>query len=325
MNYGPKSVTSALSPQIPVIDVEAIMCGWYRESVARDIIFAANTVGAFQVINHGINTRQILDMSKHFLGSSTDKKMAASKSDGIWGHFGLLGERTQGAPDMKEGIYLRSEMSSRDAIFSGFVLRGPNKWPCQKDFPKFKSSVESHFDEVDQTAHAICRCISSELGWGTDYFSVNTISTFKQLGMFRYHKIKDDSIQSDWGVGAHSDRGLITMVTSDAGGLQVQLPDANIWFDVPVVEGAVIILVNDYLDYITNGYCKSSVHRVLKPTSSDRYSVTTFVSPHFDLDMSVEHIGDGVSDHVRDIIEQYHCTSAGEHATQQLVYSLTKD
>ena len=52
-------MTSALSPQIPVIDVEAIMCGWYRESVARDIIFAANTVGAFQVINHGINTRQV--------------------------------------------------------------------------------------------------------------------------------------------------------------------------------------------------------------------------------------------------------------------------
>jgi len=104
----------------------------------------------------------------------------------------------------------------------------------------------------------------------------------------------------------------------------VQLPDANIWVDVPVVEGAIVILINDYLDYITNGYCKSSVHRVLKPTSSDRYSVTTFVSPQFDLEMSIKHIGGGVSDHVRYVIAKNNCTTAGEHATQQLVNSLKK-
>ena len=85
-----------------------------------------------------------------------------------------------------------------------------------------------------------------------------------------------------------------------------------------------MILINDYLDYITNGYCKSSVHRVLKPTSSDRYSVTTFVAPHFDLEMSMEHIGDGVSDHVRDAVNKNNYTVVGEHMIQQLVHSLGK-
>jgi len=105
---------------------------------------------------------QILDTCKDFLSSSADKKMTASKSDGIWGYFELLGERTQGELDLKEGIYLRSEMSSQDAISSELALL--NKWPSREDFPTFRSSVESHFDAVDQTARAICRCISCELG-----------------------------------------------------------------------------------------------------------------------------------------------------------------
>ena len=93
---------------------------------------------------------------------------------------------------------------------------------------------------------------------------------------------------------------------------------------MPLVKGAMVVLVNDYLDYITNGYCKSSVHRVLKPTSSDRYSVTTFIAPHFDLEMSINQVGDGVSEHVRDAIKRNNYSIVGEHMIQQLVRSLAK-
>jgi len=86
----------------------------------------------------------------------------------------------------------------------------------------------------------------------------------------------------------------------------------------------MVVLVNDYLDYITNGYCKSSVHRVLKPTSSDRYSVATFIAPHFDLEMSVDQVGDDVSEHVRDAIKENNFTVAGEPITQQLIRSFAQ-
>ena len=110
-----------------------------------------------------------------------------------------------------------------------------------------------------------------------------------------------------------------------AEGLEIKLPASDTWVGVPVVEGALVVLVNDYLDYITNGYCKSSVHRVLKPTSSDRYSVATFIAPHFDLEMSMDQVGDGVSEHVRDAVKRNNYSVVGEPMIQQLVSSLAKN
>ena len=107
-------------------------------------------------------------------------------------------------------------------------------------------------------------------------------------------------------------------------GLQIKVPNSDTWVDVPLIEGAVVILVNDYLDYITNGYCKSTTHRVRKPKLSDRYSVTTFVVPHFDLEMLMKQIGDGVSDHVRNAVKKNNYTTIGEHMIRQLVHSLAK-
>ena len=108
------------------------------------------------------------------------------------------------------------------------------------------------------------------------------------------------------------------------GGLQIQLPSSDTWVDVLPVDNAVVILVNDYLDCITNGFCKTSIHRVLRPPLHDRYSVTTFVVPHFNLEMTLDKIGDAVSDHVRDAIKKKPYTTIGEHIIERFVLSFTK-
>jgi len=70
--------------------------------------------------------------------------MMASKGDGIWGYFGLLGEKTLGTPDVKEGIYFRSQLSClKNVDLSDFALKEPNKWPHQVDFPQFRESHDA--------------------------------------------------------------------------------------------------------------------------------------------------------------------------------------
>ena len=143
--------------------------------------------------------------------------MVASKGDGIWGYFGLFGEQTQGIPDVKEGTHLRSELSYlRNVDLSKFPLREPNKWPHQKDFPNFRAAIESNFAEVYQTACAISRCISTKLGWESNYFINNIISQFEWIGIFRYHQ-DQNRIHPNFGVGQHSDPAMFSVVTSDAG------------------------------------------------------------------------------------------------------------
>jgi len=143
--------------------------------------------------------------------------MMASKGDGIWGYFGLLGEQTDGIPDVKEGTHLRSELSHlRNVDLSKFPLRGPNKWPHQDDFPNFRAAVESNFVEVYQTECVISKCIATKLGWEPNYFINNIISQFGWIGIFRYHQ-DQKGIHPDFGVGLHSDPAIFSMVTSNAG------------------------------------------------------------------------------------------------------------
>ena len=51
--------------------------------------------------------------------------------------------------------------------------------------------------------------------------------------------------------------------------------------------------------------------------------MATFIAPYFDLEMSMDQVGDGVSEHVRDAIERNNYVVV-EHMIQQLVRSLAK-
>ena len=62
------------------------------------------------------------------------------------------------------------------------------------------------------------------------------------------------------------------------GGLQVKAKDGS-WVDVPPINGTLIVNVGDVAEIWTNGFCRSVMHRVAKPTTRDRYSVATFVDP----------------------------------------------
>jgi isopenicillin N synthase-like dioxygenase len=108
--------------------------------------------------------------------------------------------------------------------------------------------------------------------------------------------------------GAHSDYGSLTLLFRLRGqpGLEILLKDGKTWAPVPVVppsaenDPAPPILVNigDLLSYWTNGLLRSTVHRVVFPSSSSssssggvvvdgetdvaspRYSIAYFCHPH---------------------------------------------
>jgi len=143
--------------------------------------------------------------------------MVASKGNGIWGYFELLGEQTDGIPDVKEGTHLRTDLSYvRNIDLSKFPLKDHNKWPHKEDFPNFRPAVESNFVGVYQVSCAISRCIATKLGWEPNYLVNNVISQFGWIGIFRYHKDQQE-IYPDFGVGQHSDPAIFSMVTSDTG------------------------------------------------------------------------------------------------------------
>jgi isopenicillin N synthase-like dioxygenase len=66
------------------------------------------------------------------------------------------------------------------------------------------------------------------------------------------------------GSSPHSDWGFLTLIMQDnVGGLQVQPSGTQQWIDVPVVDGALVLNIGDYLSLLTHGRFISPLHRVI--------------------------------------------------------------
>ncbi|VAH37290.1 unnamed protein product [Triticum turgidum subsp. durum] len=91
------------------------------------------------------------------------------------------------------------------------------------------------------------------------------------------------------GTTAHSDPCFLTVVLQNAvGGLQVLVDGLQeddkkksdaVWVDVPVVAGALVVNVGDFLQLVSNGKFKSVEHRVVAKSVGPRVSVACFFRP----------------------------------------------
>jgi isopenicillin N synthase-like dioxygenase len=82
---------------------------------------------------------------------------------------------------------------------------------------------------------------------------------------------------------AHEDINLITLLpAATAVGLEIQDNQAN-WYEVPSDRGELVVNVGDMLQMASQGYYRSTTHRVINPSSRDartsRFSMPLFLHP----------------------------------------------
>ena len=89
------------------------------------------------------------------------------------------------------------------------------------------------------------------------------------------------SEQDTWGVGEHTDYGLLTILKQDdAGGLEVKSGSNSI--NAPPVPHSFVCNIGDMLDRMTSGVYRSTPHRVRNMSGRDRLSFPFFFDPNFD-------------------------------------------
>lgn len=107
-----------------------------------------------------------------------------------------------------------------------------------------------------------------------------------------------------FGAGAHTDFGAITMLLQQPGkeGLEVYYAPDNEWLHVSSVEDRYVVNIGDLVQKWTKGAYRSTVHRVVNAAGDDRYSVPCFYEGDFSAKNPFDPddtSGETVEEHVR--------------------------
>jgi hypothetical protein len=144
--------------------------------------------------------------------------------------------------------------------------------------------VLAYLDALTRLGHTLMEGIALSLGLDAAYFADRyTADPLILIRIFNYPSRSTPAGQDvQWGVGEHTDYGLLTILRQDdIGGLQVRT--AQGWIDAAPVPDSFVINIGDMLDRMTGGLYRSTPHRVALNTSGrDRLSMPFFFDPHFE-------------------------------------------
>jgi isopenicillin N synthase-like dioxygenase len=287
----PAPGSSYAATPLPIIDMASLLDradAPARLKAATAISAACRDSGFFYVIGHGVPPallERLEAASRRFFALPDDAKaeIAMARGGRAWrGWFPLGGELTSGRPDIKEGLYLGAELPvEHPRVKAGWALHGPNLWPAH--VPELRDAVLSYIAAATRAAHALMEGVALSLGLDDDYFARHyTAEPTVLFRIFRYPAAAADA--ADWGVGEHTDYGLLTLLAQDTNaGLQVKTPGRG-WVDAPPLPGALVCNIGDMLDRLTGGWFRSTPHRVRNSGAGDRLSFPLF----FDPDMAAE-------------------------------------
>lgn len=275
---------------LPLIDVSALLDstadGADVARAANAIDTACRSLGFFRITGHGLGLERFaaLDAAARAFFAQPDEtkaEIAMPLAGAAWrGWFPVRGEITSGRPDRKEGLYVGLEHPpDHPRVAAGTPLHGANLFPPGPLGPIVRAWV----DDLARVAGSVMEGVALGLGlprsWFADHLTGDPTVLFR---IFHYPSLPDNADSDEWGVGEHTDYGLLTLLAQDdAGGLEVRTP-AGDWLDVPAEPGVLICNIGDMLDRLTEGRYRSTPHRVRNVSGRSRLSFPLFFDPSWD-------------------------------------------
>jgi isopenicillin N synthase-like dioxygenase len=183
-------------------------------------------------------------------------------------------------PNHSESFMIVDELdSSLDLRWSRSAVGGNQLWP--REIEGFEAAAKHYRNAMCKLGTATIRCFSSMMGRPRDGLDRYFVRPNAILRLLRYPALPDREADV-FGSAPHTDYGCLTFVAQDnVGGLQVQSVDDH-WFDVPVIENALVLNTGQMMAAWSRGRIKATPHRVVNPTAMARYSVAFFFNCSLD-------------------------------------------
>jgi isopenicillin N synthase-like dioxygenase len=272
--------------ELASIDIGPLLDGSDVPGVAARIDAACRSLGFFRVTGHGIAPDLLprLDrLAREFfdLPDAAKQPYAMAHAGSAWrGWFPVRGELTSGIADRKEGVYVGLEHpADHPRVRDGTPLHGANLFPPGELGPAILAWLDALRPVADALMRAVAVGLGLPAGWFEQHLTADPTVLFR---IFHYPALPDNEVADEWGVGEHTDYGLLTLLAQDAlGGLQVRTPSGE-WLEVPAEPEVLVCNIGDMLDKLTEGRYRSTPHRVRNVSGRGRLSFPYFFDPSWD-------------------------------------------
>ncbi|KAI5418635.1 naringenin,2-oxoglutarate 3-dioxygenase [Lathyrus oleraceus] len=282
----PKVSYNDFSNEIPIISLAGIDdVDGRRAEICNKIVEACENWGIFQVIDHGVDSNLISEMTrfaKGFFDLPAEEKLRFDMSGGKKGGF-IVSSHLQGeaVKDWRELVtYFSYPIKQRDY----------SRWP---DKPEgWKAVTEQYSEKLMSLACKLLEVLSEAMGLEKEALTKACVDMDQKVVVNYYPKCPEPDLTL--GLKRHTDPGTITLLLQDqVGGLQATKDNGNTWITVQPVEGAFVVNLGDHGHYLSNGRFKNADHQAVVNSNYSRLSIATFQNPAPDATVYPLKIRDG--------------------------------
>jgi isopenicillin N synthase-like dioxygenase len=266
---------------IPIVDITPLRDGTDPKGVSHALHAASQGLGFIYIKGHGIPDHVIekaRGAAYRFFRAPAAEKASVTVSAK---HRGWLGQggakmRDNAKADLKES-FIWGYQDDDGHTPEDHALRGPNQWPAFP--PEMEMCSMAYFRHAHDVAHHLMRGFALGLDLDEDFF-LRTSSRPLSRGSYVYYPAQPADMGADqFGVGPHTDFGVLTVLCQDqVGGLQVENVNGD-WVHAPPIEGTLVVNVADLLARWTGGAYKSTPHRVVNTSGRERLSLVLAFDP----------------------------------------------
>ncbi|KAJ0928718.1 putative oxoglutarate/iron-dependent dioxygenase, non-heme dioxygenase domain-containing protein [Helianthus annuus] len=247
-----------------------------HEQVVKAIAHASETLGFFQVVNHGVPL-ELLESLKvvahQFFGQPVEKKAVYLK--GV-SPTPLVQYGTSFVPENEKA------WEWRDFVTMTYTndAEARELWPND-----CKEVVLEFIKTTSEMVQKLLQALINNLGVKVGDSRFHELTGFNTVNLNFYPPCPNPELTV--GIGRHSDAGMLTVLLQDnIGGLYVRKaepdhasPGNELWVEIPPVHGALVINVGDSLQILSNGRYQSAEHRVRTTDTVSRVAVPIFNGP----------------------------------------------
>ncbi|ODV98041.1 hypothetical protein PACTADRAFT_47863 [Pachysolen tannophilus NRRL Y-2460] len=288
---------------LEVVDISTIDI-----ETADKLIHAASTQGFLMIEGHNFKQAEIdnlFEISANFFKQSSEEKLKYSIGTDNCGYTNFGSENLdQDNPNKPKGDPKEGFNFAQLDLTTGIPNQElPDYFKDPIIFNQITKTILKLQENIYKILKLLAIGLKIDLKEGGENFFIDRHKAYQKSGsafrMLHYPSSKSLNPEESIRAGAHTDYGGLTLLFQEgkdqSKGLEIFSPILKKWQAVPYVApspkyqqqgygGPLVVNIADALSYWTNGYLKSTIHRVKFPkdfqeSGKSRYSIVYFSHP----------------------------------------------